>query len=86
MPHVSYVALKPLLLQTDEGERLPLGPGDEIPAATHGRWLHLAVEAGKAAPLNVDDLSDRSDADLSAELVRRGYKVTKATGRAKTDA
>lgn len=50
---ISYVALKPFAVQMPDGERRSLAAGDIIPSETHGRWLWLAEEAGKIAPVTI---------------------------------
>ena len=75
---IRYIALKPLPLQSKEGERLTVEPGDEIPAALHGSWLFRSIEAGKVAEIpTIGSLEDATDADLKAEVARRGYRIVK---------
>ena len=89
---IRYVALKPLPLQDERGERLVLSPGEEVPAVLHGRWVDVAIEAGKVvaevAPTDGDGrgqgvpsalaASALTDDELAATLRARGYRVTKA--------
>lgn len=79
---IRYVALKPLVLQSTEGERLEIAPGEAIPESEVGRWVELAVEAGKVTAAVASDASSLTDAELRTELEARGYKVTKPTRKA----
>lgn len=75
---IRYVALKPLPLQTEEGERLVLEPGEEVPATLVGRWCDLAVEAGKLAQLaEVGDVASLTDDEFRAEADARGYRLVR---------
>jgi len=78
---VRYVALKALPVEID-GERQVLQPGEEIPTEIVGSWVGHAIEAGKVGTLTELSLVDATDAELTAELTARGYKVTKATVKA----
>lgn len=53
MADLSYVALKPFPVQMPDGERRSLAAGDIVPPEIHGRWLWLAEEAGKVAPVTI---------------------------------
>lgn len=73
---IRYVALKPLALQTTEGERLELAPGEEIPPQEVGRWVEMAIEAGKVSPI-VASASTLTDDELRAEADARGYRLVR---------
>ena len=77
---IRYVALKPLPIQAEDGERLTIDVGEEIPVELHGRWIDMAIEAGKVGvlPVEIGSAAALADEELADELQARGYKVIKA--------